>query len=148
DGRLPVVIAPAPAGIDQGLSQFGDGTRRRSATLLLQEALNAADKTQFGFATDGQLLRLMHDNTSMTRPAWIEADLARIFGQGLFADFSALWLLIHQSRFGKPESAPSDCALERWREKGREQGVKARDRLRGGVEDALKILGEGFLQHR
>jgi hypothetical protein len=45
-------------------------------------------------------------------------------------------------------SPPSDSALERWREKGREQGVTARERLRDGVEDALKALGEGFLQYR
>jgi hypothetical protein len=148
DGRVPVVIAPAPDGIDPSLPQFGDGPRRRSATLLLQEALNAGDKTLFGLVTDGRTLRLMRTNPAMTRPAWIEADLARIFGQGMFADFSALWLLIHQSRFGKSGSPPSDCVLERWREKGREQGVKARDRLRDGVERALTILGEGFLQYR
>jgi hypothetical protein len=53
----------------------------------------------------------MRNNASMTRPAWIEADLERIFGHSLFADFSALWLLIHQSRFGKVGSARSDlCA--------------------------------------
>jgi hypothetical protein len=81
DGRVPVVIAPARDGIDQGLPQFGDGHRRRSATLLLQEALNAGDSAQFGLVTDGSTLRLMRTNAAMTRPAWIEADLARIFGQ-------------------------------------------------------------------
>jgi hypothetical protein len=143
-----VVIAAAPDGIDKSLPQFGDGHHRRSATLLLQEVLNAGDRALFGLVTDGQTLRLMRANSAMTRPAWIEADVSRIFGQGLFADFSALWLLIHQSRFGKSGSPSSDCALERWREKGRERGVKARDRLGDGVEKALKILGEGFLQHR
>ena len=148
DGRVPFVIAPAPDGIDKGLPQFGDAHRRRSATLLLQELLNASDDRMFGLVTDGSTLRMLRDNASMTRPAWIEADLERIFGHGLFADFSALWLLIHQSRFGKVDSPPSDCALERWREKGREQGVTARERLRDGVENALKVLGGGFLQHR
>jgi hypothetical protein len=148
DGRVPIAIAPAPDGIDKGLPQFGDSHRRRSATLLLQELLNASDDRMFGLVTDGNMLRLMRDNASMTRPAWVEADLERIFGHGLFADFSALWLVIHQSRFGKIGSPPSDCVLERWREKGREQGVAARERLGEGVEAALKILGEGFLQHR
>ncbi|WP_316171410.1 MULTISPECIES: Eco57I restriction-modification methylase domain-containing protein [unclassified Bradyrhizobium] len=148
DGRVPLVIAASPDGIDRSLPQFGDGVHRRSATLLLQESLNASDSALYGLVSDGRTLRLMRANTAMTRPAWIEADLSRIFGQHLFADFSALWLLIHQSRFGKAGSPPSDCALERWRDKGREQGVKARERLRDGVEQALKILGEGFLQHR
>jgi N-6 DNA Methylase len=147
DSRVPLVIAPAPDGIDKGLPQFGDGYRRRSATLLLQEFLNASDRRLFGLVTDGCLVRLMRNNTSMTRPAWTEADLERIFENGLFADFSALWLLIHQSRFGKVGSPPSDCAIERWREKGREQGVAARERLRDSVKEALKALGEGFLQY-
>jgi hypothetical protein len=148
DGRVPLVVAPKPDGIDKGLPQFGDAHRRRSATLLLQEFLNASDGRLFGLVTDGSTLRVMRDNASMTRPAWIEADLERIFGHGLFADFSALWLLIHQSRFGKVGTPPSDCALERWREKGREQGVTAREQLRDGVKRALKALGEGFLQQR
>jgi hypothetical protein len=131
-GRVPAVLAPAPAegahrtGIDDSLAQFGDGNRRRSATLLLQEYLNAAPSALWGIAADGLTLRLMRDNASLTRPAWIEADLAEIFGGGLFADFSALWLLIHQSRFGAPGAAPSDCALEQWRERGRSEGVTAR----------------------
>ena len=41
----PIVVAPAPAegarrsGVDESLAQFGDSSRRRSATLLLQEYL-------------------------------------------------------------------------------------------------------------
>jgi hypothetical protein len=41
NGRVPFVIAPAPDGIDKGLTQFGDANRRRSATLLLQGAHSA-----------------------------------------------------------------------------------------------------------
>ncbi|MFN3686444.1 hypothetical protein [Salinarimonas sp.] len=155
-GRVPIVIAPVArtedgdpkAGLDRAHPAFADGTRRRSATLLLQETLNATDTTLWGLVLDGRRLRLMRDNASMTRPAHIEADLDRIFGNGLFAEFSALWLLIHQSRFGAPGAPPSDCALERWREAGKQEGVQARERLREGVEEALTILGAGFLEHR
>lgn len=153
-GRVPVVVAPAPdeaarrGGLDESLPQFGDGARRRSATLLLQEYLNASDAAAWGLACDGVTLRLMRDNASLTRPAWIEASLARVFGEGLYADFSVLWLLIHASRFGRPGAAPTDCALERWREQGRSEGVAARDRLRDGVEAALVELGQGFLEHK
>ena len=45
---------------------------------------------------------LVRDNASLTRPAFIEADLRRIFEGEAFADFAALWLLIHASRFGAP----------------------------------------------
>jgi hypothetical protein len=152
-GRVPIVIAPAAAedarrtGVDESLVQFADGGRRRSATLLLQEYLNAHQTVLWGLASDGLTLRLMRDNISLTRPAWIEADLAKIFSDGLFPDFTALWLLIHQSRFGPPGAAVTDCPLERWHERGRTDGVVARDKLRLGVKAALEELGQGFIEH-
>jgi N-6 DNA Methylase len=152
-GRVPIVIAPAPAdgarrsGVDESLSQFGDTSRRRSATLLLQEYLNAQDGACWGLVSDGITLRILRDNISLTRPAWIEANLSKIFSEGLFPDFSALWLLIHQSRYGQAGAAASDCALERWRERGRTDGVAARDHLRLGVEAALLELGQGFIEN-
>ena len=75
------------AGIDEAIALFGDETRRRSATQLLQEYLNAADDALWGITSDGCTLRLMRDNVSLTRPAWIEADLEKILTEGLFADF-------------------------------------------------------------
>ncbi|WP_159013559.1 Eco57I restriction-modification methylase domain-containing protein, partial [Acidisoma sp. S159] len=152
-GRVPIVIAPAPAegarrsGVDESLAQFGDSSRRRSATLLLQEYLNAREDAAWGLVSDGVTLRVMRDNISLTRPAWIEANLSKIFSEGLFPDFSGLWLLIHQSRFGQADAAISDCALERWRERGRTDGVAARDKLRQGVEAALLELGQGFIEN-
>lgn len=154
DGRVPVVIAPVPpatarrSGLDESLAQFGDGARRRSATLLLQEYLNASEDAAWGLTLDGLTLRLMRDNVSLTRPAWIEADLAKIFSEGLFPDFSALWLLIHQSRFGKAKTTPTESSLEQWRDTGRVEGVAARDKLRRGVEAALIELGQGFIEHQ
>jgi hypothetical protein len=152
-GRVPIVVAPAQAegarrsGVDESLAQFGDSSRRRSATLLLQEYLNAREDAAWGLVSDGVTLRVMRDNISLTRPAWIEANLSKIFSEGLFPDFSALWLLIHQSRFGQADAAVSDCALERWRERGRTDGVAARDKLRQGVEAALLELGQGFIEN-
>ena len=98
-------------------------------------------------AATASVLRLVRDNASLTRPAYIEADLRRIFEDEAFADFAALWLLIHASRFGQAGTPPSDCALERWREAGQKEGVAARDELRDGVEAALLSLGNGFLSH-
>ena len=153
NGRVPIVIAPlAPvesrkAGIDEAIALFGDETRRRSATQLLQEYLNAADDALWGITSDGCTLRLMRDNVSLTRPAWVEADLEKILTEGLFADFSALWLLIHASRFGGMDASPSDCSLERWRERGRIDGSAAKDKLRLGVESALLEFGRGFLEN-
>lgn len=144
-GRLPLVVGPHDALLDARLPRFGDAGRQRSAFGLLQDYLNAADTALWGIASNGLLLRLVRDNASLTRPAWIEADLERIFGEDRFADFSLLWLLIHISRFGKPGQPPEHCALEAWREASREEGTRAREQLRGGVEASLLALGQGFL---
>lgn len=146
-GRVPVVIAPAAFGLDTPSAVFGDGTRRRTAFGLLQEYLNAADESRWGLACDGVTLRLARDNASLTRPAWIEADLARIFAEERYADFAALWLLAHESRFDYGGGSLDDSPIERWRTAGLEEGTRARDQLRRGVEEALVALGQGFLSH-
>jgi hypothetical protein len=146
-GRVPVVIAPAGSGLDTLAPAFGDGTRRRSAFGLAQEYLNAADGAMWGLTSDGLTLRIVRDNASLTRPAWIEADLQRLFTEERYADFAALWLLAHETRFGRADQPVAECALETWRSAGREEGTRAREHLRRGVEDALIALGQGFLAH-
>jgi hypothetical protein len=146
-GRVPVVIAPAGSGLDALSPAFGDGVRRRSAFGLAQEFLNERDGTLWGVVSDGLTLRLVRDNASLTRPAWIEADLARLFTEERYADFAALWLLAHESRFGRADQPVADCALEVWRNAGREQGTRAREQLRRGVEEAVAALGQGFVAH-
>ena len=145
--RVPVAVAPLGAGLDVPLPELGDEHRRRSAFGLLQETLNVSGAALWGFATDGLSLRIARDNASLTRPAWIEADLGRMFTEELYPDFAALWLLAHESRFGRAEDPPEACPLERWREAGREEGTRARDKLSDGFQQALEILGQGFLSH-
>jgi hypothetical protein len=146
-GRVPVIIAPAGSGLDTLSPAFGDGTRRRSAFGLAQEYLNAQEGALWGIASDGSSLRVVRDNASLTRPAWIEADLQRVFTEERYADFAALWLLCHETRFGRAGQPVIECALETWRNAGREEGTRAREHLRRGVEDALVALGQGFLSH-
>jgi hypothetical protein len=145
--RVPIVVAPAGAGLDTPLPELGDGRRRRSAFGLLQEYLNASPAAVWGLACDGVSLRIARDNASLTRPAWIEADLNRIFTEGLYPDFAALWLLAHESRFGRADDASAACPLETWRDAGREEGVRAREKLSVGFRQALELLGQGFLSH-
>lgn len=151
-GRVPVVVAAPDKAVDafgKALPEFGDGSigsrSKRSPAVLLQDWLNATDEALWGLVFAGDRIRLMRDNASFTRPAYIEADLGAIFRDEMYADFTALWLLIHASRFGVEGAASSDCALERWRDAGELAGTKVRDQLRGNVEEVLKILGQGFL---
>ena len=145
DGRVPVVVVPPADDLDRPSAHLAIDGRRRSAASALQDWLNANDSALWGLCSNGTRLRLVRDNASLTRPAYIEADLRRMFEGEAFADFAALWLLIHASRFGHAGAPPSDCALERWRDAGQREGVAARDRLRDGVEAALLSLGNGFL---
>ncbi len=148
-GRVPVVVGPLADGLDRPSAALAlaAGGRRTSAALALQDWLNAEDGALWGLACNGERLRLVRDNPSLTRPAYIEADLRLLFEGEHFADFTAFWLLLHRSRFGSAGKPPTDCALERWREAGQKAGLVARDRLRDGVEAALIALGSGFLAH-
>jgi hypothetical protein len=145
-GRVPVVVVPPADDLDHA-SNFISQDRRRSAASALQDWLNADDNALWGLCTNGESLRLLRDNESLTRPAYLQADLRQIFEAEDYAGFSALWLALHASRFGHPETLPTDCPLERWRESGSKEGLAARDRLRDGVESALLALGTGFLTH-
>jgi hypothetical protein len=144
-GRVPVVVFPPSDEIDAPSLHLPSEGRRRSAASALQDWLNAGGDALWGLCSNGTQLRLLRANASLTRPAFIQADLRRIFDGEVFADFAALWLLVHATRFGVPGSAPSDCPLEHWREAGGKEGVAARERLRDGVEAALLSLGGGFL---
>jgi hypothetical protein len=152
-GRLPVIVAAHDQGLDDAADRFGEinpethRVRKRSPFMLAQEALNASDQSLWALVSNGLTLRILRDNPSLTRPAYVEVDLEALFSEELYADFTAFWLLAHASRFGKADAEPGDCPWERWRAAGQEAGVRARDRLRDGVAQALRALGTGFLRH-
>jgi hypothetical protein len=148
DGKVPLVLAAHDQGLDKPSTRHGDGVRRRSSFLLAQEYLNANSNCLWALVSNGFKLRVLRDNPSLTRPAYIEADLEVIFNEGLYPDFTALWLLAHATRFGKVGAEPADCALERWRNTAQDDGIRARNRLRVGVTEALRTLGTGFLAHK
>jgi hypothetical protein len=152
-GRVPLVFAGFDQPLDAAAERFGETnpdtgrTRRRSPFMLAQEALNASDASLWAIVSNGLTLRILRDNASLTRPAYIEVDLEALFTEELLADFSAFWLLAHASRFGSAETPPSDCPWERWRAAGQQAGVTVRGKLRYQVAEALRELGTGFLSH-
>ncbi|MDD3018126.1 MAG: N-6 DNA methylase [Comamonas sp.] len=158
-GRLPVVLAGYDQPLDLAAERFGDTnpdtgrTRRRSPYMLAQEALNASDASLWAIVSNGVKLRILRDNPSLTRPAYVEVDLEALFTEELYADFTAFWLLAHASRFGKAHpdgtpTEPTDCSWERWRNAGQKSGETVRMNLRFQVEHALRSLGTGFLSHQ
>jgi len=122
------------------------GAARMSPHGMVQELLNRSEEHLWALLSNGLRLRILRDNRSLTRQAYIEFDLEAIFDGELYPDFVLLWLLCHQSRV--EGERPAACWLERWSELGYQQGARALDALRGGVENAIRILGAGFLAHR
>lgn len=156
-GRVPLVFAGFDQPLDAAAERFGETnpdtgkTRRRSPFTLAQEALNASGTSLWAIVSNGLTLRILRDNASLTRPAYIEVDLEALFAEELLADFSAFWLLAHASRFAGTASStdapPTDCPWERWRAAGQQAGVTVRGKLRYQVAEALRALGTGFLSH-
>jgi hypothetical protein len=145
-GRVPIVVVPPSEEKLDRRSPTLSVDRTRSPAFALQDYLNDHDDALWGLVTNATQIRLMRDNASLTRPAYIEADLAQIFQNEDAASFAVLWLLIHRTRFGNAGAPATDCALERWRDAGSREGAVARDKLARQVELALKLLGSGFLE--
>lgn len=121
------------------------GAARQSPHSLVQELLNRSGQRLWGFVSNGLRLRVLRDNVSLTRQAYVEWDLEAMMSSEAYADFVVLWLVCHQSRV-EAETAP-DCVLERWSRASAEQGTRALDQLRAGVEEAITCLGRGYLTH-
>lgn len=134
-------------GVDLDRRQAGvSGAAKASPHGLLQEFLNRSDKHLWGFVSNGLQLRVLRDHRSLTRQAYVAFDLQALMEGEQYSDFLLLWMVCHQSRVEADK--PADCWLERWFETSRDEGVRALDKLRGGVERAIESFGTGFLAHR
>lgn len=154
------------------------GAARVSPHGLVQDFLNRKEPDLWGFLSNGLRLRVLRDHESLSRQAYVEFDLEAIFDGELFAEFVVLYLVCHESRVrprvaegvaptpvarddddddaGDDASAAPDepretvgaCFLERWVSLAREEGVRALDHLRDGVQRAIETLASGLVAHR
>ena len=155
-GPLPIHLLGAGVPIDRRSAGVA-GASTGAPHALVQELLNRSAAHMWGIVANGRVLRLLRDNVSLTRQAYVEFDLQAMFDGELFADFRVLWLACHQSRVEVPDTVGSgdlerpgrlaDCWLERWAQAGVQEGTRALDALRAGVEAALVALGNGFVAH-
>jgi hypothetical protein len=123
------------------------GAAERAPHAMVQELLNRTDEYLWALVSNGRVLRLLRDSTSLSGQAFVEFDLEAMFDGEVFSDFVLLFLLLHQSRVEVAEGAPAtECWLERWRTAAAEQGTRALGLLRDGVKQAIEALGTGFLQ--
>ena len=92
---------------------------------LVQELLNRSDERLWGFVSNGRTLRLLRDNASLTRQAYVEFDLEAMFDGEVYADFVAALARLPPSR-GSRARRPTTCWLERWTQEAAERRAPAR----------------------
>ncbi|MCX8139277.1 MAG: hypothetical protein N3E46_06300 [Gemmataceae bacterium] len=135
-------------GARQPLGRVDSTSRPRlSPHALLQEFLNGSDHL-WGLVTNGLELRLLRQSTLLRRQAYVAFDLEAILDPQAdrFQEFLLLYRLLHRTRLPKGVADAHECWLERYHQQAMDQGNRARDRLRDGVEQALLLLGNGFLR--
>jgi hypothetical protein len=146
-GRVPIHLV----GCGLSLDRRAAGVRGAAAANphgLVQEFLNRSGGHLWAIVSNGLKLRVLRDNQALSRQSFLEFDIDAMFDGEVFSDFVLLWLTVHATRFLPRESdRPETCWLEQWTKIASEQGTRALGDLRGGVEKALQILGEGFTAH-
>ncbi len=143
-GHVPIHLVGAGVDLDRRTPGVA-GAAQASPHSLLQEFLNRSDEHLWGFVSNGLSLRMLRDNRSLTRQAFVEFDLEAMMTGEAYADFALLYLLCHQSRV--EAERPEECRLERWSRAAEAQGTRALEQLRKGVEETIVALGTGFLAH-
>lgn len=157
DGRIYAInrfFGPVPIhliGCGLSLDRRAAGVRGAAVTNphgLVQEYLNRSQGHLWAIVSNGFRLRVLRDNQALSRQAFIEFNFEAMFDGEVYSDFVLFWLVVHATRFAPRDSGhPETCWLERWVQLAEEQGTRALGDLRGGVERALQILGEGFTSH-
>jgi hypothetical protein len=168
-GLLPTSASPEIAGRTYAISRFfgsvpvhligcGLSLDRRAAGVrgaaggnphgLVQEVLNRSPDHLWGIVGNGLRMRILRDSQALSRQSFLEFDLEAMFSAEAYSDFVLLWLVAHATRFAPRDGNRSEsCWLEEWTKEAQEQGTRALKDLRGSVERALQVLGEGFTSH-
>ena len=143
-GAVPIHLLGADVDLDHKTKGVA-GAAGAAPHSMVQGLLNRSDDHLWAMLSNGRELRLLRDNSSFARAAYLEFDLQAMFDGQVFTDFALLWLVCHQSRL--EAARPEECWLERWVALARDQGVRALDSLRTGFEEAITALGAGFLAY-
>jgi hypothetical protein len=145
---MPEHMASRTVGWDVSLDHRTPNREARAPHSVMQEQLNRDDTRLWGLLCNGTTLRLLRDSATLISQSYVEFDLRAIFDGELFSDFVLLYVACHESRFAAHgEDGPESCYLEQWRTASANQGERVLDQLRKGVEQAISILGTGFIAH-
>lgn len=120
--------------------------REKSPQALLQAYLNLHPEQDWGILAAPWEVRLLRKYYHVSTPGYVAFNLVELFEaprSEALKEFQALLLLLSPSRFQKGRDGKTP--LDRYYERARETGIRARDALRKGVVEALEVLGNAFL---
>ncbi|BDG19032.1 hypothetical protein TthSNM11_12350 [Thermus thermophilus] len=120
--------------------------REKSPQALLQAYLNLHPEQDWGILAAPWEVRLLRKYYHVSTPGYVAFNLVELFEaprSEALKEFQVLLLLLSPSRFQKGRDGKTP--LDRYYERARETGIRARDALRKGVVEALEVLGNAFL---
>lgn len=144
-GDYPEAVPIHIVSIEQEIDRR-DSSGRRSPHGLLQDYLNQSDAL-WGVVTNGKRLRLLRAIARISKPTYLEFDIEGMLTGNLYSEFVLLYRLLHVTRFPRRGMDTHECLLEKYYQQGIDEGGRVREKLRDGVEEALRILGTAFLSH-
>lgn len=140
---LPVHIM----GINDNLDQRREtGGPRLSPHALAQEYINSTEHV-YALVCNGRYLRLLRDATRLVRLSYLEFDLEKMMEEELYADFAALFRLLHATRMPKQPDQATESYIEYYHQESLASGSRIREKLSIAVENSIKELANGFLKH-
>ncbi len=135
------------AGINQSLDKRAEmGGTRLSPHALIQEYLNNHEHL-YALVTNGRFLRLLRDATRLSKLSYLEFDLERIMEEDQFAEFALMYRLLHVTRMPENQSSGEESVIEFYHQVALDSGSRIREKLSAAVEQSLKLLANGLLQH-
>lgn len=147
--NVPVAIVSEEYSLDErcAIVTSPDGILRKSPFQMVQELINGCNEYNWGLVSNGRSIRLVHRLMALTNRHYLEFDLQTMFGHGSdeYAEFFRLWLVMHSSRTRIQKDAAGQTIWDLWFQDGVNSGEPAREALSRNLEQALQLLGEGFL---
>ena len=123
-----------------------DSGPRMSPHALVQEYINITEHL-YAIVTNGIHLRLLRDSSRLVKLSFIEFDLQSMMEEEHFADFAIMYRLIHASRMPVRQDAGAESLIEKYHQDALDSGSRIRAGLSEAVENSIKALTEGFLNH-
>ena len=124
-----------------------DSGPRMSPHALVQEYLNITEHL-YAVVTNGIYLRLLRDSSRLVKLSFIEFDLQSMMEEEHFADFAIMYRLLHASRMPVRQDGGAESLIEKYHQDALDSGSRIREGLSEAVENSIKSLAEGFLNHQ